>query len=315
MPTPDSPFDDFPDLTLPERSDKPPVEPTPAARPTAPRWNVGDRVLAPWEPQFLYAGRVAELRGNEALVDFDDGDAGRVRLDQLRPLVVQRGQKVLSRRQMGPHFFPAEIREVRGEEVCVVFADGRGEEWTRVGALRLPCPAVGPGAEPTRMGSPREPGPPLRPGDRVWAPWDSRLLYAGTVDQVLGREVHVHYDDGKRGWVEAQQVVPLVVPVGLRLLGWKRPGRRYALESDDPARFCPAVVERVEGDRVLLRYDDGDREWDTTAVLALPCEPLGPSARPTLQVARGGGRVGRWLLVVGLGFLFAVLRAGCRAGP
>ena len=82
MPSPDFPLpDDFPDLTLPERADKAHPAPSPSATPARPRWGVGDRVLAPWEPQFLYVGRVAQLQGNEALIEFEDGDAGWVQLD------------------------------------------------------------------------------------------------------------------------------------------------------------------------------------------------------------------------------------------
>ena len=46
--------DDFPDLTIPERTDKAREPFHPAARAAA--WRQGDRVLAPWEPQFLYSG-------------------------------------------------------------------------------------------------------------------------------------------------------------------------------------------------------------------------------------------------------------------
>jgi hypothetical protein len=98
-------------------------------------WQQGDRVLAPWEPDFLYVGKIAQINGNQALIAFDDGDAGWVLLDQIRPLVVKEGQKVLSRRKLGPQFFPAEILEVRGEAVHVMFQDNQRDEWTRVAAL------------------------------------------------------------------------------------------------------------------------------------------------------------------------------------
>src|SRR5262249_28341159 len=150
-------------------------------------------------PDFLYAGRVAQVQDNQALIEFEDGDAGWVTLDQVRPLAVPRGQKVLSRRRMGPHFFPGEILEVRGDEVCVAFADGHPEEWTRVAALRIPCPVTGPGAAPTRVASHTAFLENLRAGDRVWAPWDSTTLFAGTVDRIERNEVHIHFDDGDRG--------------------------------------------------------------------------------------------------------------------
>src|SRR5688500_3526820 len=97
--------DDFPDLTIPARR-APPERPGARGQPSGKQWAVGDRVLAPWEPTFLYAGRVVQMQGNEALIQFDDGDAGWVPLTQLRQLAVPSGQQVLSRRRMGHFFYP-----------------------------------------------------------------------------------------------------------------------------------------------------------------------------------------------------------------
>jgi hypothetical protein len=250
-------------------------------------------------------GRVTEIKGNQALIEFEDGDAGWVLMDSIRPLAVQRGQKVLSRRQMGPQFYPGEIREVRGDEVLIVFADGQGEEWTRIAALRIPCQVLGPGADPVRLGSPQQPAPMVRPGDRVWAPWDSGTLFVGTVDQVQGDEAHIHFDDGNCGWVQLNQLARLQIPIGLRVLGrWKMGGQFYS-----------GIVTKVQVERIFIQYDDGDREWTTPAALAVPCQPFGPNARPTREVRRGGGRIWGWVIAIGLGILFVLLRAGCRAGP
>jgi hypothetical protein len=304
--------DDFPDLTLPEKAEPAPAAPAqrfpePARRVAhvsqAPSpWKVGDRVLAPWEPDRLYAGKVAQIQDDQALIQFEDGDAGWVRLDQIRALTVQRGQKVFSRRRMGPHFFPAEILEVRGDEVCVRFEDGQGEEWTRVAALRVPCQATGPGASPTRVASHLAFFDNLRPGDRVWAPWASATLYAGTVDRVEGREVHIHFDDGDRGWVLLEQILPLQIPLGLRVLGrWKMGGQYY-----------PGTVTEVRGEQIHIQYDDGDREWTRPAALLLPCDPFGPDARPSKVVSHAGGAALAWILPVAIAVGLLFLRVGCR---
>src|SRR5262249_18517903 len=199
---------------------------------------------------------------------FDDGDAGWVLLHQVRALTVARGQKVLSRRRMGPHFFPAEILEVRGDEVRVGFEDRQGgEEWTRVAALRIPCQPTGPGASRTRVASHMAFLEHLRSGDRVWAPWASTTLFAGTVDRIAGREAHIHFDDGDQGWVQLEQLLPLQIPVGLRVLGrWRMGGQ-----------FYPGTVTEVRGEQVHIQYDDGDREWNRPAALVLPCHPVGPN--------------------------------------
>jgi hypothetical protein len=295
--------DDFPDLSLGEKAEKPAAPARPEARPAATPWKVGDRVLAPWEPQFLYVGRVTQVQDGQALIGFEDGDVGWVALDHIRPLAVVRGQKVLSRRRMGPHFFPGEIREVRGDEVCVAFADGGADEWTRIAALRIPCQPLGPGATPAKVASHLAFCENLRAGDRVWAPWQSAMLFAGTVDRVEGKEVHIHFDDGDQGWVLREQLVPLEILVGLPVLArWKMGGQ-----------FFPGRVTEVRGERIHIQYDDGDREWTTAAALALPCASYGPDARPT-RAARHGNRFAGWLVPLLIGLALLLLRAGCRAG-
>jgi hypothetical protein len=258
-------------------------------------------VLAPWEPGFLYAGRIAEVRDSRALVEFADGDAAWVPLDDLRALALRRGQKVHSRRRLGQEYLPAEVRDVRGDEVCVAFADNPGEEWTTVAALRIPCQPAGPTAAPPPTASSGGSLDRLQPGDRVWAPWASAALFAGTLDRIQDGEAHIHFDDGDQGWVLLEQLVPLEIPVGLRISGrWKM-----------GAHFYPGTVTEVDGERVHIRYDDGDQEWTRPAALMLPCEPFGPDARPT-KVAARWRMVLAWLGPVAVAVLLIFLRAGCR---
>lgn len=324
MPTPGFNPDSFPDMRIPERTD-----PVPAPRPmpdmTIPdrlpepvlpqsgsgqSWKVGDRVLAPWEPNFLYTGRIADIQDNQALIQFGDGDEGWVVLERLRPLVVPKGQKVLSRRNMGPNFFPGEILEVRGDEVCVGFDDGGEDEWTTIAALRIPC-QPGPGATPTKVAAPLPHYQGLQPphdqtfqtGDRVWAPWNSATLFAGTVDQIKDDgEVHIHFDDGDRGWVLREQLLPLDIPVGMQLAARKRRGGQY----------FPATVHEVQGERICLIFEDDKthEHWAAPADLVLLTQPYGPDARPTRNVASGPNM--SWLIYFCIAILFAILRAGCR---
>src|SRR5262249_42441072 len=139
------------------------------------------------------------------------------------------------------------------------------------------------------------------PGERVWAPWNAGMLYVGTVDDVRDREVHIRFDDGDCGWVNLEQILPLQIPVGLRLLGRWRMGTAY----------YPGTVDQVDGERIHILYDDGDKEWTKPAALALPCEPFGPGARPTRTAVRWQA-VMAWILPIALGILWAMTRAGCR---
>lgn len=100
-------------------------------------WSEGDRILAPWEPQWLYPGVVRRVQGDVAEIDFDDGDHASRYLAELRPVEVQKGDRVYARRDKGPKmYYPATVLAVRGEEVHVRFEAG-GEEWTTVSYLRF----------------------------------------------------------------------------------------------------------------------------------------------------------------------------------
>jgi hypothetical protein len=267
----EGPADDFFDLTIPERSDIPLEMIRPLERQPPGAWRVGDRVLAPWEPAFLYAGRIAQLGNQQALIQFDDGDAGWVTLSLVRALAVERGLKVLSRRRMGHLFYAGEVVEARGDEVCIGFEDGHEDEWTTVAALRIPVAQPTGGATPTKVSSHLAFLQQLQPGDRVWAHWNNGAFFAGTVDRIRDREAHIHFDDGDSGWVLLEQTALLEIPVGMRILGRWKMGEQ----------FYPGVVTDIEGDNIHIRYDDGDEEWTRPAALAVLGQPGGPNARPT----------------------------------
>jgi hypothetical protein len=166
--------------------------------------------------------------------------------------------------------------------------------------LRIPC-ETGPAATPTKVASHTAFHKTLKPGDRVWAPWQHGTLFAGTVDDIKGREVHVHFDDGDRGWVLLNQIAPLHIPVGLPVMGrWKMGGR-----------YLPGRVTAVEGDRIDIQYENGKTESTTAAALAVPCETFGPDARPTRVGNSGRSQLG-WLIPLGIFLLMALMRAGCR---
>ena len=115
-------------------------------------WNVGERVLAPWESWFLYAGTIQQVSGDQAHIVFDDGDCGWVRMGQLHPLEIKAGRRVFGRWKMGQVFFPGQVVEVEGMSVRVLYDDG-DEEWTKVAALRIACIPTGPDAYPTNIAS------------------------------------------------------------------------------------------------------------------------------------------------------------------
>lgn len=127
----------------------------PAGTPAPEHWRGGDRVLAPWEPIFLYPGVIREIKedeakGDEALIEFDDGGEGWVFVYSLCPVEVKVGQQIQARRNNGPTYFGAEVLEVSGEDIRVRFDSG-GTEWTSLSTLRFPCIENGPGALATKL--------------------------------------------------------------------------------------------------------------------------------------------------------------------
>ena len=268
----------IPDMTIPERTDPsapqnlPYGQPDDSVKKLAPwdkaqlpssGWTVGDRVLAPWEPSFLYVGTIQRFENNKALIQFDDGDAGRVVVAELRRAELRLGQTVLSRRKMGALFYQGEILKMRGDEVLVGFSTGGAEtEWTRIAALRILNDEAeeSDGAKPTKVASLQVFLDGLRAGDRVWAPWNGNALFVGAVDSIDGHDAQIDFDDGDRAWVQLNLLLPFEPTNGMRVYAnWRRQGNYY-----------PGAITRLDGERIHIRYDDGDDEWTTAAALALP---------------------------------------------
>src|SRR5262245_6013529 len=81
------------------------------AKPMAAPSQEGDRVLAPWEPTWLRAGTIKQIKtdeaqGDQAHIAFDLGGSGWVLVASLSPLAVNPGQKARIRRYLDPKEFP-----------------------------------------------------------------------------------------------------------------------------------------------------------------------------------------------------------------
>jgi hypothetical protein len=309
MSRPNNPYDDFPDLSLPDRADPPqsPLQPLSVvpkeisqARSTG--WREGDRVLAPWEAHFLYFGVIEQIENGQAHIAFGDGDAGWVFVEQIRPISLSPGQQVFCRPQPGHLHLPAEILDVAGERVHVSFENG--DDWTSLSALRIPTNPAGPDAVVTRAASHLAFAKNLMPGTRVWAHWGAGALFVGTVRAANAQEAHIQFDDGDAGWVKLDQLLPLMLVEGMRVLGRWKMGMHY----------FPGTISEIKNGRVFIRYDDGDKEWTTTAALMIPGNQQGPNARVTRNANNGGSRgASGWMIwiavVVGI-FLLRLFLAG-----
>jgi len=294
-------YEGFPDFSLPSRREE--EQPNPTVPSRSGDWREGDRVFAPWEPIFLYAGVILRIEFGEALINFDDGDEGWVKVARLQRLHLSSGQKVHCRERSRMTYFPATVCEMDGNHVLVRREETGAETWECVASLRLVSESAGAGAKPTQFASQAAIVKNLVPGDRVLAPWNNTVLFAGTVDQIQDEEAHIHFDDGDHGWVQRYQLLPMEFPVGARVMSrWKMGGN-----------YFPGTVSQVDagGERLFIVYDDGDKEWTQPAGLAVPCEPFGPNARPTRNATRWIQLRG-WILPIVLGILFVMLRSSCR---
>jgi hypothetical protein len=137
-----------------------------ASRAAAPGgWAVGDRVLAPWEPSWLYPGTVAEAEGEELFVHFDDGDKGWVPAREAQQLDIHVGSRVYCRWKGGNLYYLGTVQERQGEEIYIHYDDG-DREWSRIGLVRVPT-----GGAPAFAGA--EAPPPSRGAGNAgsWVGW------------------------------------------------------------------------------------------------------------------------------------------------
>jgi hypothetical protein len=141
-----SSFNNFPNMEIDPRDDYDlglggnGFTSTPQRRPAPERQRAlieGDRVLAPWEPQWLYPGTVGAVQGQQVYMIFDDGDRGWVPLAAVRLLNVRIGSRVYGRWQGGRFYYAGTVTQVQGNLIFIQYDDG-DQEWTTVSLVRVP---------------------------------------------------------------------------------------------------------------------------------------------------------------------------------
>jgi hypothetical protein len=165
---------------------------------------------------------------------------------------------VMTRRQMGPHFFPGVIREINGREILIECDDGQ-EEWGTLGSLRIRCEPVGEAVEVVAANSHFAFLDHLQTGDRVWAVWNNAAFFPGTVGELNDQQVHVQFDDGDQAWVFLADLLPLDIIPGMPVMCRRKTG----------PQFFPGTIADFEGERILVQFEDGSEEWTTVSSLAL----------------------------------------------
>jgi hypothetical protein len=212
-------------------------------------WRVGDRVLARWLDFYWYPGTILAMGTKGFHILYDDGDQRVAPEQALMPLILDEGEEIQIRPKQQPQriYSPAVVTRVNGESLDVEFHDGERETNTSVSRARLwRCPV-------------RVRDFAFAEGDRVLALDVDGFLYPGELLTVEEDRVLIQFLDGPERQLTPELIGAFELKVG---------GRVECRWKGGPIYF-PGVLAKVEGDRVYVRYDDGDEEWNSIRLIRL----------------------------------------------
>jgi hypothetical protein len=220
----------------------------------------GDRVLGRWLDLWWYPATILYEENGRFQVQFDDGDRGNLLDGQILPLHLEVGEEVQCRpkEEVRLMYRPGKITRVAGEILDVEFDEGDAETNTTVSRVRLwRCPALL--AEF-----------PFHEGDRVAGLLPDGYRYPADLLIHDGDRVVLHFLNGMQVTLTPELVSKLSVQAGMRVEARWRGGDDYFL----------GIVDQLQGERLHIRYDDGDHEWTTVRSLRIPDEDGPPPDRP-----------------------------------
>jgi hypothetical protein len=213
-------------------------------------FRVGDRVLARWVDFYWYPGTILAMGERGTHVLFDDGDQRIVQEIGLMPLAAEEGEHLFIRPKTEPQrvYPPATVLRVDGETLDVEFEDGTRENNTRIARARFwRCP-VGVGSLP------------FEEGDRVLAFDSDDCLYPAEIVSMQDDRIIVQYLDGPERMLTPELLRKYELRVGVNIeCRWK-----------GGPHYFPGRIDKLEGDRVRIEYDDGEDEWTTIRLLRIP---------------------------------------------
>lgn len=214
-------------------------------------WRVGDRVLARWLDFYWYPGTILNMgeRGNHIL--FDDGDQHIVPDIAIMPLAIEEGEEIFIRAKNEPQkiYTPATVSRIHGEKLDVDLEDGGQETNTRVSRARLwRCP-VG------------VPSFPFEEGDRVLAYDCDLCIYPAEIVTIQDElRIIVQYLDGPERMLTPELIKKWDV----------RTGAKIECRWSGGPHFFPGTLAKIDGERIFVKYDDGDEEWTSIRLFRIP---------------------------------------------
>jgi hypothetical protein len=213
---------------------------------------IGDRVLARRDSEdYWYPGTIRHSDGSRFYVIFDDGEDALLAPAALRLLQLEPGDHIFVRRADREYAF-GEIVDRADDRLRVTFDDGE-KIWTGLAQVRV-------GPKPKQPTTPAAvPAGQWQVCDRVLACWFDLDWYPGIVLGTEADRVLVLLDNGAQAMLTPESVRPLTVAAGDRVLCRAKGG----------ADYHPGALTGVEGEKVHVRYDDGDEEWTSVRLLRL----------------------------------------------
>ncbi len=214
-------------------------------------WRIGDRILARWLDFYWYPGTILNMGERGVHILFDDGDWHVVPEISLMPLVVEEGEHLFIRSKSEPQriYTPAVVTRVQGETLDVDLEDGGQETNTRISRARLwRCP-VGVGSFP------------FEEGDRVLAFDGDMYVYPADILSIEDEQrIIVQYLDGPERMLTPELVKRFEL----------KPGLKIECRWSGGPHFFPATLNKIDGERVFVKYDDGDEEWTSIRLFRIP---------------------------------------------
>jgi len=227
-------------------------------------WRTGDRVLGRWFDLFWYPATILAIGTKGYHLLFDDGDQRVVGDIGLMPLLVEEGEEIFIRPKNQPQriYTPGRVLRVQGETVDVELEDGTHESNQKVSRARFwRCPV---GVKSI----------PFDEGDRVWATDIDSFTYPAEIVSINEDKIVVHFLDGPERMLTPELIKRFELKAGTAVACRWKAGQTY----------FSGKITKIEGDRVHIDYDDGDKEWTTVRLVRLPAHSGQPGSdfRPNL---------------------------------
>ncbi|MBI3822411.1 MAG: hypothetical protein HY289_06995 [Planctomycetes bacterium] len=224
---------------------------------------IGSRVFCRAKNAPVFApGAVTQLKGETVRVRYDmgergmhvlydDGDQRVVQENMLMPLAIEEGEQLFIRPKSEPQrlYTPATVLRVHGETMDVEFDDATHENNTRVSRARFwRCPVGIPSFN-------------FEEGDRVLALDCDECVYPAEIVTIEDdHRIVVQYLDGPERMLTPELIRRFDVKAGMKV---------ECRFSGGP-NFFPGTLNKVDGERIHVKYDDGDDEWTSIRLFRIP---------------------------------------------